>query len=144
MAKYQSGQTGQTPTSPKNRPPPTANRPPPTANPNLLLAALPAADYARILPELSVVPLVLKRLLHKPGEAIRDVYFPGGGFCSMLTVLEDGTMVEVATIGREGVVGMSALFDHGPSPSVTMVQGASERCYRMAADGFRREMDRRG
>jgi hypothetical protein len=36
------------------------------------------------------------------------VYFPGGGFCSMLTVLEDGSMVEIATVGREGVVGVYA------------------------------------
>ena len=127
-----------------NRPPPTENRPPPTENPNFLLAALPSADYARILPELTVVPLTLKAVLHKPGEALRHVYFPGGGFCSMLTMLEDGTMVEVATIGREGVVGLSAVLDDGPTSSVTMVQGASDGCYRMAADVFRREMDRRG
>jgi hypothetical protein len=69
---------------------PSANRPPPAGNPNRLLAALPAADYARILPSLTVVPLKLKNVLHKPGESIQDVYFPGGGFCSMLTVLEDG------------------------------------------------------
>jgi CRP-like cAMP-binding protein len=120
------------------------NRPPPAENPNLLLAALPAADYARILPELSVVPLTLKTVLHKPGEAIRHVYFPGGGFCSMLTVLEDGRMVEVATIGREGVVGLSAVLDDGPATSVSMVQGASDSWYRMRAENFRREMDRRG
>jgi len=73
----------------KRRALPPANRPPPTDNPNRLLAAIPAADYARILPSLTVVPLKLKEILHKPGEPIRDVYFPGGGFCSMLTVLEE-------------------------------------------------------
>src|SRR6266568_2121030 len=71
-------------------------------NRNLLLAALPAADYARIEPALPIVPLKLKDVLHKPGEMIRHVFFPGDGFCSVLTVLEDGDMVEVATIGREG------------------------------------------
>jgi CRP-like cAMP-binding protein len=141
VAKRQS--FSQPPTT-AHRPAQSRNRPPPADNPNLLLAALPAADYARILPELSVVPLRLKDLLHKPGEAIRDVYFPGGGFCSMLTVLEDGTMVEIATIGREGVIGMSAVLEDGPTTSVTMVQGAADSCYRMAAQNFRREMDRRG
>ena len=33
----------------KRRASPSSNRPPPTGNPNRLLAALPAADYARIL-----------------------------------------------------------------------------------------------
>jgi CRP-like cAMP-binding protein len=142
-SRFPTSAKNRTPTS-KNRSPATGNRPPPGDNANLLLAALPAADYARILPELSLVPLTLKTLLHKPGETIRHVYFPGGGFCSMLTVLEDGTMVEVATIGREGVIGLSAVLDNGPTTSVTMVQGASDTCYRMAAEDFRREMDRRG
>jgi CRP-like cAMP-binding protein len=123
---------------------PSSNRPPPTGNPNRLLAALPAADYTRILPSLTVVPLKLKDILHKPGEQIRDVYFPGGGFCSMLTVLEDGSMVEVATIGREGIVGVTAVLDGTPVTSAAMVQGATDTCYRMKVDAFRREVDRHG
>jgi CRP-like cAMP-binding protein len=128
----------------KRRALPSSNRPPPTGNPNRLLAALPAADYARILPSLSLVPLKLKDTLHKPGEPIRDVYFPGGGFCSMLTVLEDGNMVEIATVGREGVVGVSAILDGAPVTSTAMVQGETDTCYRMKVDAFRREVERRG
>jgi len=123
---------------------PSANRPPPTGNPNRLLAALPAADYARILPSLTVVPLKLKAVLHKPGEPIQDVYFPGSGFCSMLTVLEDGGMVEIATVGREGMLGVSAVLDGTPATSFVMVQGESDTCYRMKVDPFRREIDRHG
>ena len=121
-----------------------ANRPPPSANLNLLLAALPADDYARIVPSLTVVPLKLKAILHKPGEPIVHVYFPGGGFFSMLAILEDGRMVEVATIGREGLVGTAAVLDGTSLNAVTMVQGESDTCYRMPADGFRGEMDRHG
>jgi CRP-like cAMP-binding protein len=128
----------------KRRTLPSANRPPPSHNQNRLLAALPAADYARILPLLTVVPLKLKDILHKPGDPIRDVYFPGGGFCSMLTVLEDGEMVEVATIGREGMVGVSAVLDGTPVTSAAMVQGETDICYRMKVDAFRREIERRG
>jgi CRP-like cAMP-binding protein len=128
----------------KRRALPTANRPPPSDNPNRLLAALPSSDYARILQSLTVVPLALKHILHKPGEPIQDVYFPGGGFCSMLTVLKDGGMVEVATIGREGMVGVSAVLDGNPSSAISMVQGETDTCYRMKADAFRMEMDRHG
>ncbi len=127
----------------KGRTPP-ANQPPPADNRNRLLAALPAADYARILPSLTVVPLKLKDILHRPGEPIRDVYFPGGGFCSMLTVLEDGRMVEIATVGREGVIGVSAVLDGAPVTSAAMVQGETDICYRMTVDAFRREIGRRG
>jgi CRP-like cAMP-binding protein len=125
------------------RPPPSAhNRPP--ADQNLLLATLPRTDLNRITPALQIVPLKLKNILHKPGERIRDVYFPGGGFCSMVTVLKDGSMVEVATIGREGAVGVAAVLDHPRVTSAVIVQGETDTCYRMRASAFRREIDRRG
>jgi CRP-like cAMP-binding protein len=119
----------------------TPNRPPPQ---NLLLAALPTADRERIQPLLDVIPLKLKHMLHRPGESFDYVYFPAGGFCSVVTVLEDGSMVEVATIGREGMVGVSALIDGQPVVSATMVQGATEVCYRMSAASFRAEFEKRG
>jgi CRP-like cAMP-binding protein len=121
--------------------PTTTNRPPPANN---LLAALPPNDYQRIASALDVVPLKLKEFLHKAGEPIKHVYFPGGGFASVVTVLEDGSMVEVATIGREGLLGVSVVLNGDPSPSAAMVQAETDTCYRMAVDAFRGEMDRRG
>jgi CRP-like cAMP-binding protein len=53
-------------------------------------------------------------------------------------------MVEVATIGREGAVGVMAVLDGTPGSAASMVQGASDICYRMTAEAFRNEMDRRG
>jgi CRP-like cAMP-binding protein len=123
---------------------PTSDRPPPTPRSNLLLASLPTADYARVAATLDVIPLKLKRILQKPGEPIRDVYFPAGGFCSVLTALQDGGMVEVATIGREGMLGTAAVLNDGPSPSISMVQAESNVCYTMPVQAFRDEMDRRG
>src|SRR5437899_2681520 len=128
-----------------NRPPTSRNRPPPADSQNLLLAALPPEDYARLAPALEVVQLTLKEILHKPGEPLQHVYFPGGGgFCSMLTVLQDGGMIEVATIGREGMVGVSAVLDGGRVPSCAMVQAESATSYRLTVDALRRETDRHG
>jgi CRP-like cAMP-binding protein len=124
--------------------PSTMNRPPTAEVQNLLLAALPKADRERIVSTLDIVPLKLKDLLHKAGEPIQHVYFPGGGFCSMVTVLEDGGMVEVATVGREGMLGVTALLDGGSPTAASLVQGETDICYRMTADAYRREMDRRG
>jgi CRP-like cAMP-binding protein len=135
---------------------PSANRPPPPpkdgrspsespAVANWLLAALPPADYKQLAPALESVSPKLKAILHKPGEPLQHVYFPGGGgFLSVLTVLEDGSMVEVATIGREGMVGTGPISDGGPAPAMVMVQAVMETCSRMTAAAFRREMDRRG
>lgn len=125
----------------------TMNRPPPATaavNPNRLLAALPADIYLRLFPKLESVSFKLKEFLHKPGEPVEYVYFPGGGFCSVLTVLEDGRMVEVATIGREGMVGVFATTVRAVATSGTMVQAEMGTCYRMTSEAFRAEMDRRG
>jgi CRP-like cAMP-binding protein len=111
---------------------------------NLLLASLPDTDRERLLAALDVVPLTLKELLHKPGVPIDYVYFPGGGFCSIVTVLKNGNMVEVATVGREGAVGVAAILAGSFTPSATIVQGAATTCYRMSAQSYRREMDQRG
>jgi CRP-like cAMP-binding protein len=127
---------------PVTRRPSRVNRKAPHDNRNLLLAALPREDYSRIARSLDTVPLKLKSLLHRAGDPVEHVYFPGGGFFSMVTVLKDGRMVEVATIGREGMVGVSVLDN--PVSSASMVQGESDICYRLKADVFRREMDRRG
>jgi CRP-like cAMP-binding protein len=129
---------------------PSATRPPPDRTDgqrtvsNRLLAALPPDVYLRIAPALELVPFKLKQILHKPGEPIRQIYFPSGGFCSIVTVLEDGNMVEVATIGNEGMVGASVVLNDSPPPSASMVQGEAEICYRMTLEAFRSEMDRRG
>jgi CRP-like cAMP-binding protein len=120
--------------------PRSTNLPPPT---NHLLAALPSEVFGRIASSLDVVPLTLKQFVHKPGERIRDIYFPGGGFISIVTVLNDGGMVEVATVGREGMIGVSAILNGDPAPSAAMVQGETDRCYKMPADVFREEIDRR-
>jgi CRP-like cAMP-binding protein len=112
---------------------------------NNLLAALPAEDLHRVRPQLEVVPLKLKELLHKPGEPIDYVYFPGGGFCSIVTVLEDGSMVEAAAVGREGLVGLAASAStETPSSIASMAQSDVDICYRMKAEHFRRELGRCG
>ena len=87
------------------------SRPPPVQrSPNKLLAALPAADYRRILPSLTTVPLKFRQSLHKQGAKIDTVYFPGGGVCSIVNSMSDGRTVEVATIGNEGVVGITVFL----------------------------------
>jgi CRP-like cAMP-binding protein len=113
-------------------------------NPNHLLAALPAEDYARVQRTLEIVQVKLKQILHKPDEPVDHVYFPGNGFCSVLTVLADGRMIEAATVGREGAVGVSAILGDVPNPAVTMVQADIDPLFRMTANAYRAEMGRRG
>jgi CRP-like cAMP-binding protein len=120
------------------------SRPPPIRPENKLLAALPDADYRRILPSLTAVPLKMKQVLHKAGGKIDTVYFPGGGVCSVTNVMADGRMVEVATIGNEGMVGITAFFGGDIAAGEAFVQVPNGGGQAMSFDAFRHELDRRG
>jgi len=91
-----------------------------------------------------VIALKLKQILQPAGEVVTKVYFPGGGFVCVLVVLEDGRMIEVATIGHEGLIGAAAALANMPAMSATVVQGDSDLCYSMTADAFRKEMAKGG
>jgi CRP-like cAMP-binding protein len=111
---------------------------------NKLLAKLPVDDYERILPKLKLVPLRAKQVLHKQDEKITEVVFPGGGSCSLTKQLDDGSSAEVATIGREGVVGAGVFFGDDVSVYETSVQGPSSAAQTMPVAAFIEEMSQRG
>jgi CRP-like cAMP-binding protein len=73
---------------------------------NHVLDALPGATRERIVAQLTPMALEIKHVLFEPGEVITDAYFPLGGVISLVTPLEDGNIVEVATVGNEGIVGV--------------------------------------
>ena len=109
MAKHQSS---------VNRPLPVDPRPK-----NRLLAALPDAEFRRLRPHLQTIAIRRKQVLLKQGERLHRVYFPNGGVCSLTTVLPDGSMVEAAAVGDEGMLGIEALFnDDAVAPGDTLVQ----------------------
>jgi CRP-like cAMP-binding protein len=90
---------------------------------NQLLAALPALEWRRVKPHLRTVSLRARQLLHKAGEPTTGVYFPNGGVVSITAGLADGRMVEVATVGVDGMVGIEALFSsQAIAPGDAMVQ----------------------
>jgi len=133
--------------SPSVRPPPAGRRRPPPIDgrpKNRLLSALPAADFARIVPHLTTVPLSVKAVLLKRGAPIRHVYFPNGGVCSVTAMMSDGMAVEVATVGDEGMVGMAAFFGGQVMPGESMVQVPDSSAERMPLKEFQRELERRG
>ena len=122
------------------RPPPSDERPN-----NRLLAALPAEDFARLLPHLQTIPVRAKQVLYKPGEAIRAVYFPNGGVMSITTVLASGAMVEAATVGDEGMVGLEAfLAVNAVSPGETLIQVPDTSAVMLDVAEFRRETGKHG
>src|SRR5712691_11635402 len=127
------------------RPPPAVRPPPTDGRPkNRLLAALPDEDFRRILPHLKTVPLTARQVLLKRGDPIRHVYFPNGGVCSVTAMMKNGAAVEVATVGDEGMIGISAFFGGHTMPGESMVQVPDTSAERMPIDAFHRELDRHG
>jgi CRP-like cAMP-binding protein len=99
------------------------------------LAALPAAEYARLSPHLQAVPLEWKSMLHEAGEAIRHVYFPLAGVLSVVTPVQDGRMgVETGVVGREGMAGLGVFLGAENSPGRCIVQVAGKGLRMRSAD----------
>ena len=73
---------------------------------NQILDALDPDEFERLLPATSPISFELKHLLLEPGKDIDVIYFPRSAVVSLLTTMDDGSAVEVATIGNEGIVGV--------------------------------------
>lgn len=123
----------------KTAPPARAERPG-----NRLLAALPRADFLRVRPHLRTIPVRARQVFHPQNQPVRDIVFPNGGVASLTTVMRNGDMVEVATVGDEGLLGITALFGGDTMGGETMMQVPDTSAEVMPVEAFHREMDRRG
>ena len=87
------------------------------ASRNVLLGELLRIPNAtnHLLPELRIVPLTMNQVLYEQGDKIDFVYFPLDSVVSGLAIMEDGTTLETAMVGREGLVGISAVLGSGHS-----------------------------
>ena len=87
----------------------------------------------------------MKQVLQKQGEPIQYVYFPNGGVVSITTVLPDGTTVEAATIGVEGMLGVEAFLSADAiAPGETLIQVPDTNAEMMSVEDFRRATAERG
>jgi len=109
---------------------------------NRLLQALPAAEQDRLLSKLTPMSLSMKTVLFEPGQQISAVHFPVNGVVSLVTSLEDGAIVEVATVGNEGIVGVPLV--HGGSLAVRAISQVPGDTLRMDASVYMAEFERPG
>lgn len=105
---------------------------------NRILAALPAADYERLLPDLEFVPMPLGWTLSESGDHVNFLHFPTVGIVSLIYELEDGSSSEIALVGNEGMVGISIFMGGESMPSDTVVQSAGA-AYRLSRKIMKRE-----
>lgn len=77
---------------------------------NRLLSVLPADLYAQVSKDLRLIEVVVGKALIEHGAPVRHVYFPNGGVYSVTNQMRDGELVEVATVGTEGMLGVSVFL----------------------------------
>ncbi|MEP6741020.1 MAG: MFS transporter [bacterium] len=115
----------------------------PAAIQNRILAALPAKEYARLLPHLTAVSLPLGEILYNTQDRIEYVYFPNSGVVSFVAHMKEGASIEVGLAGCEGMVGMPILFGDNFSQNEAIVQIA-DGAMRMKASVLTEELKRGG
>jgi hypothetical protein len=118
---------------------PTSNVP----GENRPLAALPHTERERLLSQMERVSVGLKDLVYEVNEPLSHVHFPLTAMFSMLVVMTDEQAVEAATIGNEGMVGISLFLGSDMSSHRTFAQVPGES-WRMAAGDFLEDVARGG
>ena len=110
-------------------------------NQNHLLAALPTADFERLVAHLELVPLRLGEMLYEPGTQLQHAFFPTTAIVSLHYVMATGASAETAGVGNEGVVGISLFMGGDSTPSSAVVQTAGH-AYRLEGRLLKEEFGR--
>jgi len=94
-------------------------------NSNRLLLALPPAELKRFTTDLEPISFPARHQLYEQGQAMSRVFFPTTAVVSMATVLEEGGMAEVATVGNEGMLGIPVFLgvDRAVARSIVKMAG---------------------
>jgi CRP-like cAMP-binding protein len=106
---------------------------------NRVIDTLAGVDQDWLLQHMSHQDLTPPRTLQEPGHPIEKIYFPTDGVISLTTPLGNGSEVEAAVIGNEGMFGLQALAADGTSPShlkaVAQIPGGG---FEIRAEPFRK------
>lgn len=108
---------------------------------NRLIDSLAGSDRRRMLRGCETVELAFAEVLSTPGAPLLYVYFPTGGFISLIMPVDESAALEVGMVGNEGMFGTSLALGVELSSVRAVVQGAGT-ALRMDAAAFCRELVR--
>jgi CRP-like cAMP-binding protein len=106
---------------------------------NLLLAALPAEERARLDPFLTPMYLEIGHSVTIPGEPITDLYFPYDAVTSTVQEMSDGSTIETGLMGLEGLAGVQVWLRQKTTAATTFVQIPGS-ALRMSREDFIRQV----
>ena len=112
---------------------------------NRLLGALPEADFERLKGQLRTRDGEQKYVLADAGDPLNEVYFPVDAVVSVLTRMDDGASVEIATVGNEGLVGVAVAWGaDSMNPKEFATVQVPGTIVSMDREAFRDEVQRQG
>lgn len=106
---------------------------------NILLNGLGRQNSA-MLGEIQAVTLKQRDVLYDVGDKIDYVYFMESAVGSIITMMQDGSAIEVAMTGFEGVVGVAALLGENVSQQHVVIQ-LPGKAYRVKAATAKAEFE---
>jgi CRP-like cAMP-binding protein len=107
---------------------------------NRLLLALPTSNLKRLMPELEQIHCEHHQVLLDADSSLDHIFFPDSGVVSVVAVYEDGSIIELATIGREGCTGFQAILG-AQSSSVRFLVQIPGSAAKMTRAAFTRAME---
>jgi len=110
---------------------------------NRLLAALAKPELERLQSNLELIHLSVGETIYESGIRQEFVYFPTTAVITLLYMMEDGESAEIASIGNEGVVGIS-LFMGGHTASNSAIVQRAGYAFRLRGHFLKTEFDRAG
>ena len=84
--------------------------------------ALPSSDLQQLMPELAQIRCEREQVLMDADSSLDHVFFPDSGVVSAVAVYADGSIIEMATIGREGCTAVQAVLGAESSSIRILVQ----------------------
>lgn len=103
---------------------------------NLFLCALPPAEQARLRSSLTFHRLPQGLVLQEPDQRIEHVHFIDSGMISLVAMMQDGSAIETATLGREAILGSLSALGHHRAGTRAIVQ-IDATAWRMPVTDFR-------
>src|ERR1700732_4286504 len=107
---------------------------------NRLLLALPSSNLQQLMPELEHIRCQREQVLMDADSSLDHVFFPDSGVVSVVAVYADGSIIEMATIGREGCTAVQAVFG-AKSSSVRFLVQIPGSAAKMSRAAFTRAME---
>lgn len=108
---------------------------------NSILAQLPGVCVAELRHAMYPVDLEVRQVIYEANRPAHFAYFPESGMISVVAIMENGSSIEVSTIGRDGLVGGFLLLGIDRLPYRYFVQVAG-RAHRIEAARLRQEAER--